>query len=191
MSWMERLKFSLLHHVPLYVARGNLWWLIEMFRRKLHAIGMPPEGEKCPDAGSSVNMKPLTESEFDSEARAELERGSALNPPVLEMLREARAKGISFVVVEMPVRQNHLCMYDHPVWTRYAVELRRLIETQGGIYVDGSRWIDDPSKFWDEVHLNERGGRSFSYELAEYLRDQRHSINAASVSCYPWNLSHR
>ncbi len=65
-------------------------------------------------------MKPLTESEFDSEARAELERGSALNPPVLEMLREARAKGISFVVVEMPVRQNHLCMYDHPVWTRYA-----------------------------------------------------------------------
>jgi hypothetical protein len=191
MSWTERLKFSVLNHVPVYVNRGNLWWFVEILRRKLYAIGLPHKADEGPDVGFSVNMQPLTDSEFDAEARKELARGLALSPPVLEMLREARADGILFVVIEMPIRRDHLRLYELPSWTRYAAEVRHLVESQGGLYIDGSRWINDPDYFWDDIHLTATGGRRFSSDLADYLRNRRDSANAASVSPLSWNLSPR
>ena len=187
MSWSERLKFSILKHVPVYVDRGNFWWFVEILRRKLYAIGLPHKANDGPDAGFSVNIPSMTDSEFDAEARNEV--AYALSPPVLEMLREARADGVSFVVIEMPVRRDHLRRYDHLSWTRYAARVRQLVETQGGLFIDGSRWTNDPEYFSDEIHLNETGGRRFSSDLADFLRERRDSINTASVSSLSWKLS--
>jgi hypothetical protein len=191
MSWSERLKFSILKHVPVYVDRGNFWWFVEILRRKLYAIGLPHKGNDGPDAGFSVNIEPMTDTEFDAEARNELAHGVALSPPVREMLREAREDGVSFVVIEMPVRRDHLRLYDHSSWTRYAAQVRHLVETQGGLFIDGSRWINDPEYFWDEIHLTDVGARRFSADLADFLRKRRDSINTASVSSLSWKLSPR
>jgi hypothetical protein len=78
----------------------------------------------------------------------------ALIPPVLDILRIARERGIQLTIVEMPMTSGHRRLfYDQPEWSRLRLYLEDQVRREGGSCLVASDWVRDDG-FADHLHLN-------------------------------------
>lgn len=163
LAWQIRI----LGRVPSFVERGTLWLKVEKLRRRLGAIGLPPE-----KSGRSGRSRDFEASGFEDDAsfllacREAVARGDGLLPPVADILALAREGGAEVAVVEMPMpgdRRRRL--FDNPDWAAYRRLVADLVRRAGATYIDASDWMADDA-FEDPVHLNPQGARAFTRRLA-------------------------
>jgi hypothetical protein len=106
--------------------------------------------------------------------------GLALNAPVAELIREARALGARVIIVEMPMSPDHRrSFYRLAAWNRYRHLLEQLVEASGAECVSACDWIQQSTEFADNLHLSPAGATDFSRRLA--LRTLNHAPPAHSV----------
>ena len=163
LAWQIRI----LGRVPAFVERGTLWLKVEKLRRRLGAIGLPPE--KSARSGRSRDFEASgfeDDASFRRECREAVARGDGLLPPVADILSLSREIGAEVAVVEMPMPSDRRRrLFDNPDWAAYRLRVADLVRRAGGTYIDASDWIGDDA-FEDPVHMDPEGARAFTRRLA-------------------------
>src|SRR5262249_45425567 len=151
--------------------RSSLWDKVELFRRQIDEVGMPKHAVnrfgRVADFGAlEANDVPS----FKQRCEAVLHSHQQFSPPVQAIINLARQHGIKVFFVEMPMSPRHRdTFYSLSVWTEMRAHLQSLAAEQDAVYIAASGWIPEDSSFEDTVHLNERGARAFSAELASTM----------------------
>ncbi len=157
LAWQIRI----LGHVPAFVERATLWLRVEKLRRRLGAIGLPPE--KSSRSGRARDFEATSfedEASFRRECREAVARGDGLLPPVSDILSLSREIGAGVAVVEMPMPSDRRRrLFDSPEWAAYRRRMAELVRRDGGTYIDASDWIGDDG-FEDPVHPGSTGRAS-------------------------------
>jgi hypothetical protein len=163
-------EFEVMRFFPMFVERGAVWSKVEEFRRILSQQGLPAERTNQFGRASDFSLLEAASSEeFTRHCDAALAAG--LSSPVVELMRQARAAGISVVVIEMPMSPYHRrVFYSSPAWPSYVSHLRALLAPYEVSFVDASDWITDGSLFADNLHLSPAGGQEFSRELGVLIQ---------------------
>ena len=87
------------------------------------------------------------------------------------MIAQARAAGMRFVIVLMPMRASHRSrFYATPAWSAYTDDLRVQMRAAGVDFLDASDWIGDDG-FGDALHLGANGAAEFSRRLGRAQAD--------------------
>jgi hypothetical protein len=167
MSRYEAAVFEIDRRASLLAERGAVWAKVELLRRGLGQQGMPVEASnQFGRAADFTLLEARNHEEFERHCAAASLAG--LNAPVAEIIREAQQRGIKVVFVVMPLPPRHVeAFYDSGGWSTYQRHLRRLLAAQSVSYLDASRWISDPEKFGDALHLTPAGADGFSRHLGE------------------------
>ena len=164
-AWRVRLVARL----PLVVDRQTLWARVERLRRSLGGIGTGPAAEtnRFGRVADFSGLEAAYAEDFARVCRQSIEERTPFSRPVADMLALARAGGVRFVFVEMPMRSAHReRFYSSPEWRAYVDGLRAQIGAAGADFLDASTWIADDG-FGDAVHVNLRGAAEFSRRLGE------------------------
>ncbi len=153
--------------VPLMVERYAIWARVEKLRRGLGGIGRRAVPVNRFGRAEDFSLLEYSDDdEFRRICRSAVEGHKGLVPPVVDMIRSARDRGISFMVIEMPMTEGHRRrFYDQPEWIRLREYTGELVGREGGTYLVASDWIGDDG-FTDHLHLNERGAAEFSRRIA-------------------------
>lgn len=153
--------------IPMLVERYAIWARVEKLRRRFGEIGL--EMQLTNRFGRAEDFRLLESSdatEFRRICRAAVDDRKGLVPPVADMLRVLRERGISLIIVEMPMTNSHRRrFYDHPEWARLRQHVEEQVRRGGGVYLVASDWIGDDG-FADHLHLNAQGATEFSRSLA-------------------------
>jgi len=97
---------------------------------------------------------------------------SPLNEPVAEIIQEAQEKGSYMAFILMPLPLRHVqTFYQTAAWAQYERHVRNLLKEKNVTYIDASRWISDPGKFGDALHLSDEGAQEFSRRLRALCSD--------------------
>src|SRR5215467_2357165 len=167
MSRYEGAAFEINRRAPLLAERGAVWGKVELLRRRLGQQGMPrQESNEFGRAADFTLLEARNREDFDEHCRQA--EGSGLNEPVREIIREAQQRGMKVVFVLMPLTPRHLhTFYDSAGWSAYQRHIRKLLLQQDTAYLDASRWIREPSRFGDALHLTPAGAEEFSRRLGK------------------------
>ncbi len=169
----DRLQFDLMRHVPILVERGTIWEKVELIRRAMSQLGMPPVAT---NRMGQVSDFALLEAESPAAFAAHCDRAIAehaqLNAPIAQIIGQSKQHGARVVIVEMPMHPSHRqTFYSLPAWNKYRDYVRSLVEQAGGKYLNASDWIEHADEFADHLHLSAAGADDFSRRLADYVRD--------------------
>ena len=180
LSLHDEFQFRAMHAFPMFAERGAIWAKVEILRRAIAQQGMP--AERSNSMGRAADFSLLEAADVnDFRLQCEAELNLPLAPPVSEILRQAHRLGVTIIVVEMPMREQHRrIFYGTPCWSQYTMHIRNLVMTYGAIYVDASGWIQDESLFGDPLHLSERGAAQFSQRLGGLLASLPPQLAAGS-----------
>jgi hypothetical protein len=158
---LDRLQFALIRSLPLFAYRGNAWKYVEVLRRKMSGMGMPPAREEFAD----LDMPNL--ADFDREAQTFAANPTHLNNPMERILQDAKTHGYNVILVLMPVSPSHVSKYyTRPSWIAYEAALKNFSRERGLSFVDGTSWFDRPEDFRDNLHLRVTPNRHLSESLA-------------------------
>jgi hypothetical protein len=164
-------RMEITKHIPMVAERSSLWDRVELFRRRLDQIGMPPQ--KINRFGRVADFGALEAKDvpsFTQRCEAILHAQKGFSAPVQAMIDLAHEHGAKFFFVEMPMSPRHReTFYSLPVWREMRNHLQALANEQNTTYIMASDWVRDGTDFEDTVHLNEQGARSFSAQLATTL----------------------
>ena len=145
---LDRLQFALLRSLPILAYRGNAWKYVEVLRRKMSGMGMPPTKEEFAD----LEMANL--AAFDREAQTFATNPAHLNNPMERILQDSKKHGYNVILVLMPVSPSHVAKYyTRPSWIAYEAALKNLSRERGLAFVDGTGWFNRPEDFKDKLHL--------------------------------------
>jgi len=168
LSARDAAAFEISRRLPLLAERGAVWAKVEVLRRALAQQGMPAVATSRFGRAADFTL-------LEAKSREEFERhcltaaGAPLGLAVSEMLREAQQRGIRVAVILMPLPPKHVeLFYETAAWAAYQGRLRSLLAEQGVTYLDASRWIPEPERFGDALHLGEPAAREFSRRLWEW-----------------------
>ena len=190
-SHLAAYQMEMIEHVPMLAERSSLWDKVELFRRRLDQIGMPPQ--KVNRFGRVGDFNALEAKDVPSFTRrcdAIIQARKTFSPPVQAMIDLAREHGAKFYLVEMPMSPRHRqTFYSLPVWTETRAYLQSLAEREHVTYITASDWVPSGANFEDTVHLNEQGARAFSERLgsvmSRYLSvSPSNTVATASVTKY-------
>lgn len=156
-SLVTKWRFRVMSLIPMLAERTTLWSKVETLRKGLGALGMPAQ------ASAKEDLDELTRR---LEGVVHEDRG--VSAAVKELFRLAEAQGAQVIVVEMPSARPPEFSAG-PASRALRAYNRAKVEAAHGIYIDASRWIQDPKYFRDGVHLNPEGARLFSARLGEEL----------------------
>jgi hypothetical protein len=180
-SFLTPFRFWLIGHLPMFLERSSLWAKVELLRRKVEEIGMPPH--KTNRFGRVDDFAALEAADlpaFVETCSKILQSHRGLSLPVQRMLKLAHDHGTRVIIVEMPMPAHHRnTFYSSPVWEQMRTYLQTLIEGSGATYLCASDWVSDDSCFQDATHLNENGAKVFSSRLGKTLADENHPIAPA------------
>jgi hypothetical protein len=154
--------------VPALVERYAIWAKVELMRRHLGEIGMPPKATG--QFGRLEDFALLEEDPATFEHRCEqaTARRVPLAGPVAALLQLARERGSKAYVVEMPMPPGHRRFYyQSPAWQAYREHVKALVRDAGAIYVPAADWIGEDG-FADHLHLDAEGARDFSRRLSQW-----------------------
>jgi hypothetical protein len=167
MSGYDTAAFAIDRHFPLLSERGAVWGKVELLRRTFGQQGMPTQvRSQFGRAADFTLLEAKSREEF--EQHCALASQATLNAPVLEIIREAQQHGLRVVFIVMPLPPRHVQLfYDTPAWASYQEHIQKLLAEQGVTYLDASRWIADPAKFGDALHLSDQGAEKFSRRLRD------------------------
>jgi hypothetical protein len=170
LDWAEAIKVALSRQVPMLVRRSNLWARVEMLRRSLSVIGMPPRSAE----ESERSFYPYLETERESvhALMATLCRGD-LSLVMQRMIKGCSATGAELVVTEMPLLPSRvkLCTGDAR-WQQYRETRAAQLSRSGALYLRGFEWSGNEGDFEDPVHMTPDMAARFSKHLALILATQ-------------------
>ncbi len=156
---------------PMLVERSTLWEKVELLRRALEEIGMPPKKQTVLGRVEDFALLEPDLDEFLAGCRSTVENRRALNGPVRAFFQRAKDQGVPCYVISMPLRQRHRRVYyGTPEWKAYEAYLVDQIHSAGGVFVPASDWIEDDG-FEDVMHLNPSGAEAFSAKLARWVAE--------------------
>lgn len=170
-STLKKLELRFTQRVPMLAERSSLWTQVELLRRRIEDIGMPPKKTnrfgRVDDFGA-LEAKDI--ASFNRRCASVVESDGGFSRPLREILRLAHAHDIKVVLIEMPMPSRHReIFYASPVWPRMRAHLQKLAALEGATYLTASDWVKDDGKFEDATHLNEAGAKFFSTRLAETI----------------------
>lgn len=170
-SWLDEAGFRLTHRLPVVYERLSIWRRVGILRGWMGKWGLSPEkmNRFGRVADSEDNPYPPRSPEaLTEECRTALSEHRSLSPPVLDIIRQARAAGSKVFLVHMPLpkaRREFFVVDDS--WAKYRDYIRTLIEAEGATLVDALEWFSDDEKdFVDNLHLSAAGAAEFSRRLA-------------------------
>jgi hypothetical protein len=174
-SIFNRAEFQLCRSAAILRERGSLWAKVEGLRRKMEGLGMPSQQSNQFGRKADFALLEASNSEdFRNKCRGVLDSGHMLSAPIQALFLEAKERGTSVIVVEMPMHPSHLQrFYEEPEWEEFRSKTRDAVEADGGLYLNASDWIFDPRLFSDDLHLSPNGAKQFSRMLAQHLMTSR------------------
>src|SRR5262249_8353448 len=121
-------SMRLIAQIPALIERYSIWARVEKLRRRFGEIGLRSQvTNRFGRAEDFRLLEPSDAREFHRRCQAAVDGCTGLVPPVSDMLRLLRERGITMIVVEMPMTSSHRHRYyNHPEW----VSLRRHAEEQ-------------------------------------------------------------
>ncbi len=167
----EQWLIRLLGHLPLFRERSILWGKVEIQRRRLGELGLPPveHGE----FGREEDFKAMeadNSSKFLGVLREEMARPFRLNDPMEECIDLCHSNQIRLVFVEMPMTPEHCSrFYAMPEWSQYRSRLRTYLAQRGVEYVDAHDWFPNDLDFRERLHLKSTAADAFSRRLAKLI----------------------
>jgi hypothetical protein len=165
-----RIKFTLLHDLPMYVERGNPYGRVELMRRRIKEIGLAPSAIDPTGNRNFAELESSSPNAFIRKCHEAVEGKVPLASPVQEIIRESRAAGARVIVVEMPLPATHLDnFYNLQGWSVYEPYARNLVNAEGAEFLDASHWMLSPDDFADRLHLTPRAAEEFSAKLADAI----------------------
>lgn len=168
---LNRLYFEVHRSSALMRERSNLWARVERMRRRMSAVGMPPEATNQFGRRADFDLLESRDaSAFERACERVLQSGAVLAPPVEALITETRAGGARVLVVEMPMHPLHVSrFYALPAWTAFRTRTRAAVEMAGGSYLDAGAWLPHAELYDDHLHLSAEGASLFSEQLARHL----------------------
>jgi hypothetical protein len=170
-SFFTKAHFSLMRFVPMFSERATIWVKVEILRRALSALGMPPVSRQ-EEAFPVYSKEAVAEAvaSFTRDCEQALRDNAPLWRPVREFIRHAHERGSKAVFVSMPMSSwNYRLFYSTDAWQRYSKHVQSLLEKEGAIFVETSDWFTDDQNFADVRHLNPDAAKVFSERLAGVL----------------------
>jgi hypothetical protein len=165
-----RIKFTLLHDLPMYVERGNPYGRVELMRRRMKEIGLDASAIDPTGNRNFAELESSSPNAFMRKCHEAVEGKVPLAPLVQEIIRESRAAGARAIVVEMPLPPAHLRdFYNLQGWSVYEPYVRDLVAAEGAEFIDASHWMPATGEFADRLHLTQRGAAEFSAKLADAI----------------------
>ena len=167
----ERLSFQAYRFSALLRERGSIWADVEKLRRAIGSVGMPPaEASQFGRKADFALLEAGSANSFLRRCQRLIRSGDFLAPPIQALLRQARERGVTVVVVEMPVHPRHFSRYySQPIWDEFRRGTRLAVERMGASYINASAWTPDASLFVDPLHLSKEGAKQFSERLARQM----------------------
>lgn len=166
----DQLAFRVLRRVPLFVERGGLWTKVERIRREQEAVGLKNvENNRFGRLADFALLLEQDEGRFKQQSLNAIQTRAQLAAPVADILHEARAKGISTVVVMMPLPAARRPLYAGREWIEYVEYLKSLLARTDTQLVEAVNW-GEGDDFDDSVHLSKSGAAKFTARLAEMVK---------------------
>ena len=168
---IERAEFRLLRLIPIVANRRNIWRNVEILRRSMGSIGMPPEAtNSLGRVADFAALEPSSVSSFDEQAQAFIQDHSHFNTSYERVFADAAQHKLKVVLVVMPMSPEHRArFYSRASWQQYIVALRTIAKERDFAVIDASAWMPEQSSFIDAVHMSQRGGSDFSFLLGKQL----------------------
>jgi hypothetical protein len=168
----QRMTLAVLRNVPMLADRTNAWKDVELLRRHLAAMGMPPVAS---NAMGRVDDFAALESDstaaFDARADQFLRGPLAWNPSYTSLFAEARAAKIRIVLVLMPASPWYRSrFYSRSAWSPYRAAVESLAQREQMATIDASNWLAGQTDFEDHLHMSPAGVTRFSTQLGQQLR---------------------
>lgn len=166
----DRLRQSALRvaaHVPMIAERLAIWARVERTRRRLAAIGLPPEeASRFGRAADFAAAEPTDIPAFESNLLSVAVEQRPFNSSFAQIVERSSERGLKFHLVLMPVPLKHReRFYSSDAWARYRAYVSAAIIAGGGRFVDAADWVAD-QHFADPLHVDAEGARIFSARLA-------------------------
>jgi hypothetical protein len=171
---LNRLAFRVYRSSALLRERSAIWAKVEMLRRLMGSVGMPPqETNRFGRRADFALLEAADSRSFVLGCQRIIKAGDFLAPPVQALLREAHDHDSKVIVVEMPMHPTHLKrFYAEPIWQTFRAKTRAAVENAGGAYLNASTWVPDGDLFADSLHLSAQGGIQFSQLLAKHVIEE-------------------
>jgi hypothetical protein len=156
--------------MPMLRERTHIWRYVELFRRSLGSLGLPPaENDQFGRVADFQEFMHDQEAHFQKTCAEKLAHSPDIVRPIEALIRLAHSHGARVVIVEMPLPSAHrkYC-YSTPAWQEYRKYLQQKLAAEEVTYIDADDWESD-SRFNDGLHLNGIGAKEFSTRLAQTL----------------------
>jgi hypothetical protein len=170
--------------VPMLSERSSLWGKVEQLRRKFEDVGMPKQ--KSNRFGRVQDFAALEATDvpsFNRRCSAVVTNRVGFSAPLQKIIELGREHGATVVLLEMPMPSRHRSVfYSSPAWGDLRSYLQTLARENHLVYMPASDWVKDDANFEDVTHLNERGAKTFSTQLAAALAQLPASNPATKVA---------
>jgi hypothetical protein len=168
---IDRFELRLLRFFPMFANRMNAWQYIEVMRRGMAQMGMPPEAKNTLGRVRDMfGLEAASGEEFDQEAQSFLKDPQHFNRSYEIAFAIAQQKKINVVLVIMPMSQEHRTrFYSRASWQQYLRDLLSLAERRRFVVIDASGWLPEQSSFLDGIHMSGEGAIQFSDRLGDQL----------------------
>jgi hypothetical protein len=168
---LQTAELRLLRSAPMLTNRENAWKYVELLRRSMGQVGMPPEAKNGMGRVSDFAALESGSSEaFDAEAGLFSRDPSHFNPSYERVFSLAVQRRMRVVVVLMPMPPRHRSLfYSRPSWREYFDKVKSLARQRGFTVIDASEWLPQDSQFADTLHMSDPGATEFSRRLGTEL----------------------
>ena len=169
-AW-QRMEFEMVRRMPVMLGtQANVWKDVELARRSMSAIGMPPvKSSSYGRVEDFQALEPVSEAAFDGDSQSFLTNPAHFQRAYEWVFQEAQRRGIKVVMVVIPVTEKHRNkFYSRPSWKPYLSAVSGLAEKKGIPVIDANDWLPD-TDFSDGVHMSKQGAAIFSSRLGEPL----------------------
>jgi hypothetical protein len=172
---LDKLEIEGLRALPMISNRTNAWKDVELLRRFLGAMGMPPIATNS--MGRVADFAALEAGStnlFDANALAFLDHPDHFNSSYESMFRQANHVGMKVVIVVMPMSPWHRqVFYARPLWQQYLLAIENMARHRGIQVIDTSNWILTDNDFVDHLHMTPQAAHDFSVRLGSSLSGPR------------------
>jgi hypothetical protein len=167
-SALKRWQLRLSGYIPMLAERSSLWGKVELARRHLDEIGMPKhQTNRYGRVDDFSALEAHDTAAFNRRCEAVVNKRTGFSLPLREIIKLSQEHGAKLILVEMPMPSRHRKLfYSSSAWVELKQYLANLAADQNLCLISASDWIRDDDNFEDATHLNERGAKLFSAELA-------------------------
>jgi hypothetical protein len=184
---LDRMELEAIRYMPMAANRANLWKYVELLRRSMEAMGMPPIQSN--GMGRVADLAALefgSLDSFDAQARTFIAHPDHFDTNYESMISQAHRSGMNIVILLMPMSPYHQAtFYERPIWRQYIASVKALADRSGIRWIDASGWLPAEDDFVDHLHMSQDAAHNFSVRLGEALSESTDPevSNRGQVGC--------